>query len=50
MTFTLNQIATICSPFCDIENFDKIEGELRNGWMKSSIDEVSSVRSDERFI
>lgn len=33
-----------------IENFDKIEGEVKNGWMQSSADEVSSMRSDERFI
>ena len=33
-----------------IENFDKVEGEVKSGWMHSSADEVSSVRSDERFI
>ena len=33
-----------------IENFDKIDGEVRNGWMKSSSSEVSSFRSDERFV
>ncbi|MFT7004018.1 MAG: tRNA-Thr(GGU) m(6)t(6)A37 methyltransferase TsaA [Sulfurimonas sp.] len=33
-----------------IENFDKIDGEVRNGWMKSSSSEVSSIRSDSRFI
>ncbi|WP_457745296.1 tRNA (N6-threonylcarbamoyladenosine(37)-N6)-methyltransferase TrmO [Sulfurimonas sp.] len=33
-----------------IENFDKIEGEVKNGWMHSSFDEVQAVRSDERFI
>ncbi len=33
-----------------IENFDKVEGEVRSGWMKSSSSEVSSMRSDERFI
>jgi len=33
-----------------IENFDKVYGEVRNGWMKSSNEEVSSMRSDERFI
>jgi len=33
-----------------IENFDKIEGEVKSGWMKSSLDEVSCVRSDERFV
>jgi len=33
-----------------IENFDKIEGNVKNGWMHSSFDEVQAVRSDERFI
>jgi len=33
-----------------IENFDKIEGETRSGWMKSSHNEVSQKRSDDRFI
>ena len=33
-----------------IENFDKVEGNVRNGWMKSNSDEVSSMRSDDRFI
>jgi len=33
-----------------IENFDQVCGEVRSGWMKSSSDEVSSMRSDERFI
>ena len=33
-----------------IENFDKIEGGVKNGWMQSSFDEVSVLRSDERFI
>ncbi len=33
-----------------IENFDKIEGTPRSGWMKSNKDEVSEKRSDERFI
>ncbi len=32
-----------------IENFDKIEGKVKNGWMKSSSKEVSAIRSDERF-
>ena len=33
-----------------IENFDKIEGIPKSGWMKSSIQEVSAKRSDKRFI
>jgi tRNA-Thr(GGU) m(6)t(6)A37 methyltransferase TsaA len=33
-----------------IENFDKIEGESRSGWMKSSLDEVSQKKSDDRFV
>ena len=33
-----------------IENFDKVEGEVRSGWMKSSKHEVSEKRSDDRFI
>ena len=33
-----------------IENFDKIEGEVKSGWMLSSTSEVSNMRSDERFI
>jgi len=33
-----------------IENFDKIEGEVKSGWMSSSSEEVGSMRSDERFI
>ena len=33
-----------------IENFDRVEGKVRSGWMQSSADEVSSMRSDERFI
>jgi len=33
-----------------IENFDNIFGEVKSGWMNSSSDEVSNVRSDERFI
>ena len=32
-----------------IENFDKIDGEVKNGWMVSSHKEVSIVRSDDRF-
>ena len=33
-----------------IENFDKVEGKVKSGWMKSSSDEVKTMRSDERFI
>ncbi|HIP29716.1 MAG TPA: tRNA (N6-threonylcarbamoyladenosine(37)-N6)-methyltransferase TrmO [Sulfurospirillum arcachonense] len=33
-----------------IENFDKVEGETRSGWMKSSKEEVSQKRSDSRFV
>ena len=33
-----------------IENFDKVEGESRSGWMRSSADEVSEKKSDDRFV
>ena len=33
-----------------IENFDKIEGDTKSGWMKSSQEEVSRKKSDDRFI
>jgi len=33
-----------------IENFDKIDGETRFGWMKSSLEDVSKKRADKRFI
>ncbi len=33
-----------------IENFDKVEGEVKSGWMKSSLDEVSQKKSDDRFV
>ena len=33
-----------------IENFDKVEGEVRSGWMQASLDEVSQKRSDDRFV
>jgi len=33
-----------------IENFDRVEGDVKNGWMKSSSNEVSSIRSDDRFV
>ena len=33
-----------------IENFDKIDGDIKSGWMKSSADTVGTVRSDNRFV
>jgi tRNA-Thr(GGU) m(6)t(6)A37 methyltransferase TsaA len=33
-----------------IENFDKIDGPVKSGWMKSSLQEVINKRSDGRFI
>lgn len=33
-----------------IENFDKVEGEVRSGWMRSSLEEVSKKKSDDRFV
>ncbi len=33
-----------------IENFDRVEGEARSGWMKASLSEVSSKKSDARFV
>jgi len=33
-----------------IENFDKVEGETKSGWMKASPNEVSSKKSDSRFV
>ena len=33
-----------------IENFDKVEGEVKSGWMKSSLEEVSQKKSDSRFV
>ncbi|RLA69576.1 MAG: tRNA (N6-threonylcarbamoyladenosine(37)-N6)-methyltransferase TrmO [Epsilonproteobacteria bacterium] len=33
-----------------IENFDKVEGEVRSGWMQSSHAEVSQKKSDDRFV
>jgi len=33
-----------------IENFDKVEGEVKSGWMKSSQEEVSQKKSDDRFV
>jgi len=33
-----------------IENFDKIEGSTKSGWMKSTKYEVTQKRSDDRFV
>jgi len=33
-----------------IENFDKVEGKVKCGWMKSTPEEVSMKRSDDRFV
>ena len=33
-----------------IENFDKVEGETKSGWMQSSQEEVGKKRSDDRFV
>lgn len=33
-----------------IENFDKVEGEVRSGWMQASEEEVGRKRSDDRFV
>jgi len=33
-----------------IENFDKVEGESKSGWMLSSLEEVSNKKSDDRFV
>ncbi|MGC9351418.1 MAG: tRNA (N6-threonylcarbamoyladenosine(37)-N6)-methyltransferase TrmO [Sulfurovum sp.] len=33
-----------------IENFDKVEGEVKSGWMKSSEEEVRKKKSDDRFV
>jgi tRNA-Thr(GGU) m(6)t(6)A37 methyltransferase TsaA len=33
-----------------IENFDKVEGVVKSGWMQSTLDEVSAKRSDDRFV
>ena len=42
------------TPLLDIKpyipNFDQVNGEIKTGWMKSNVDEVSNMRSDERFI
>lgn len=33
-----------------IENFDKVDGETKSGWMQSSDQEIKLKRSDERFV
>lgn len=33
-----------------IENFDKVEGEVKSGWMQASLEEVRQKRSDARFV
>ena len=33
-----------------IENFDKVDGVVRSGWMKASSEEVCIKKSDDRFI
>jgi tRNA-Thr(GGU) m(6)t(6)A37 methyltransferase TsaA len=33
-----------------IENFDRVDGIVKSGWMKSTKDEVASMKSDDRFI
>jgi len=33
-----------------IENFDRIDGSVKSGWMKSTEQEVSEKRSDDRFL
>ncbi len=33
-----------------IENFDRVEGEVKSGWMKASLEEVNNKKSDDRFI
>lgn len=33
-----------------IENFDKVEGNVKSGWMRSSQEEVSNKKSDDRFV
>jgi len=33
-----------------IENFDKVEGRAESGWMRSTQEEVSQKRSDNRFV
>lgn len=62
MLIEMKEVATVKSPFCDlkdmplldvkpyIENFDRVDGKVRSGWMNASSDEVSGMHSDERFI
>ncbi len=33
-----------------IENFDKVEGDVKSGWMQASLQEVSDRKSDDRFV
>jgi len=33
-----------------IENFDKVEGSVKSGWMRSSQEEVCNKKSDDRFV
>ncbi len=33
-----------------IENFDKVEGMTRFGWMQASLEEVRRKKSDDRFV
>jgi tRNA-Thr(GGU) m(6)t(6)A37 methyltransferase TsaA len=33
-----------------IENFDKIDGDTKSGWMQATAEEVEQKRSDNRFI
>lgn len=33
-----------------IPNFDFVEGEIKSGWMNSSLDEVKNKKSDKRFL
>ncbi len=33
-----------------IENFDKIEGDTKSGWMKSTSQDITNKKSDDRFI
>ncbi|MDD4330375.1 MAG: tRNA (N6-threonylcarbamoyladenosine(37)-N6)-methyltransferase TrmO [Aliarcobacter sp.] len=41
------------TPLLDIKpyipNFDFVNGEIKSGWMKSSLDEVKEKKSDNRF-
>jgi tRNA (Thr-GGU) A37 N-methylase len=33
-----------------IENFDKIDGVTKSGWMRSTSQDVSNKKSDSRFV